>query len=101
MSELRSESLREIGRQIADAAINAGMAVMVSDFEKHTRLSNKVELLMSELGMRDAALGDSGRVIVDRARFERLLELARWADSYDGASGERNGLQPGDLDSLE
>jgi hypothetical protein len=45
--------------------------------------------------------GDGGRVVVDRARFERLLELARWADSYDGASGERNGLQSGDLDSLE
>ena len=74
--------LREIGRQIADAAINAGMAVMGSDFEKHSRLSNKVESLLSELEARDVAIGDSGRVVVDRARFERLLAVAESAYEY-------------------
>ena len=43
-----------------------------------------------------AAIGDSGRVVVDRARFERLLECAfayyKVADTWN--------LQPGDLEPL-
>lgn len=44
----------EIGRQIADAAVNAGIASSVNDSEKLIRMSNKVESLMDELKRRDA-----------------------------------------------
>jgi len=42
------------------------------------------------------AIGDSGRVAVDRARFERLLEVAT---EYAGMSDSWK-LEPGDLEPL-
>lgn len=43
--------------------------------------------------------GDSGRVVVDRARFERLRDAAEMAADEWGADS-RVGLLPGDLDPL-
>lgn len=45
------------------------------------------------------AIEASGRVTVDRARFERLLDAANMAADEWGAES-RVGLQPGDLDPL-
>lgn len=46
-----------------------------------------------------AAIGDSGLVVVDRARFERLRDAAGMAADEWGADS-RVGLLPGDLEPL-
>jgi hypothetical protein len=53
-----------------------------------------------------SSLGDSGRVIVDRARFERLLGFAakQFSAEFTDIDAWRNwqnaGIQPGDLEPL-
>jgi len=46
------------------------------------------------------AIGDSGRVVVDRARFDRIAEALQSLMDEDGWTNELVGLQPGDLEPL-
>jgi len=53
-----------------------------------------------------SAIGDSGRVVVDRARFERLLGFAakqfsaEFTDMDEWRNWQNAGIQPGDLEPL-
>lgn len=88
MSELRDD----IAAIIAIDPLYSGQhdAMPVPEFrEKCLRIADAV------LG----AIEASGRVVIDRARLERLIDAANMAADEWGAES-RVGLQPGDLDPL-